>query len=82
MPLRKSLGKWGHESSTTRYLGLGFGALSAEDGAPGTRGGLSAEVVLVGGEALADLVVGHGVGVSIGSSYDIKRAESNYLGEA
>lgn len=40
------------------------------------------EAAPVGGEAPTDLVVGHGVGVSIESSYDIKRAESNYLGEA
>jgi restriction system protein len=41
---------------------------------------INPRVILVDGKQLAELMVDHGVGVSVESSYDIKRVDLDYFG--
>jgi len=50
--------------------------------AVGYARGLQDKVVLVDGEAFANLMVDHGVGVSLERSYEVKRLDSDYFDEA
>lgn len=40
------------------------------------------KIVLIDGEALADMMIDHGIGVATVSSYDLKRVDPDYFGEA
>ena len=40
------------------------------------------KVVLIDGEMLANLMIDHGVGVSLQRSYEVKRVDSDYFSEA
>jgi restriction system protein len=52
------------------------------DGALQYAKGLSDKVVLIDGEMLANLMIDHGVGVSLQRSYEVKRVDSDYFSEA
>ena len=39
-------------------------------------------MVLIDGETLANLMIDHGVGVSLQRSYEVKRVDSDYFSEA
>jgi restriction system protein len=39
------------------------------------------KVVLVDGEALTNLMIEHGVGVSLDRAYEVKRLDSDYFNE-
>jgi len=52
------------------------------DGAVQYANGLSDKVVLIDGEMLANLMIDHGVGVSLQRSYEVKRVDSDYFSEA
>lgn len=43
---------------------------------------VAAKVVLIDGEELAQLMIDHGVGVGVGSTYVVKRVDSDYFNEA
>src|SRR5829696_9029331 len=44
--------------------------------------GLQDKVVLIDGETLANLMIDHGVGVTLEEAYEIKRVDSDYFSEA
>ncbi len=44
--------------------------------------GLSDKVILVDGEMLVNLMIDHGVGVTLEEAYEIKRVDSDYFNEA
>jgi restriction system protein len=44
--------------------------------------GLQDKVVLIDGETLANLMIDHGVGVTLEEAYEIKRVDSDYFNEA
>jgi restriction system protein len=52
------------------------------DGALQYAKGLSDKVVLIAGEMLANLMIDHGVGVSLQRSYEVKRVDPDYFSEA
>jgi restriction system protein len=43
---------------------------------------LQDKVVLIDGETLANLMIDHGVGVTLEEAYEIKRVDSDYFSEA
>ena len=45
-------------------------------------GRVADKVILIDGEMLANLMIDHGVGVSLQRSYEVKRVDSNYFSEA
>jgi restriction system protein len=44
--------------------------------------GLQDKVVLIDGETLANLMIDHGVGVTLEDAYEIKRVDSDYFNDA
>jgi restriction system protein len=45
-------------------------------------GRVAVKVVLIDEETLANLMIDHGVGVSLQRSYEVKRVDSDYFSEA
>ena len=55
---------------------------NSSKGAEEYADGLQDKVVLIDGETLANLMIDHGVGVTLEEAYEIKRVDSDYFNEA
>jgi restriction system protein len=68
--------------STAQSKGIFIITFEFSDGALQYAKELSDKVVLIDGETLANLMIAHGVGVSLQRSYEVKRVDSDYFSEA